>query len=38
VGEALSGWPVAAREAGVPKDRIVAIGAAHRLDCIPPAG
>lgn len=35
VGEALSGWPAAARKAGVPEDRIAAIGAAHRLDCIP---
>jgi serine/threonine-protein kinase HipA len=35
VGEALSGWPTAARKAGVPEDRIAAIGAAHRLDCIP---
>ena len=35
VGAALAGWPGAAREAGVPEDRIAAIGAAHRLDCIP---
>ena len=35
VGEALGGWPQAARKAGVPGDRIAAIGGSHRLDCIP---
>ena len=35
VGDALAGWPAAAGEAGVPADRIAAVGAAHRLDCIP---
>ncbi len=35
VGAALEGWPAAAGEAGVPPDRITAIGAHHRLDCVP---
>ncbi|MCP3960627.1 MAG: type II toxin-antitoxin system HipA family toxin [bacterium] len=36
VGDALAGWPETARAAGVPEDRIRAIGSAFRLDCVPP--
>jgi serine/threonine-protein kinase HipA len=35
VGQALSGWPPLARASGVPADRVRAIGAAFRTDCIP---
>ena len=35
VGEALARWPEAGRAAGVPEDRIRAIGSAFRLDCVP---
>ncbi len=36
VGEALAGWPEAARASGVPEDRIRAVGEAFRLGCVPP--
>ncbi len=35
VGEALAVWPRTAAAAGVPEDRIRAIGGAFRLDCVP---
>ena len=37
VGEALATWPGLARDAGVPEGRIREIGAAFRLDCVPPS-
>ncbi len=37
VADALAGWPHLAREAGVPEDRISAIGNAFRLRCVPPS-
>jgi serine/threonine-protein kinase HipA len=35
VGDALAGWPRFARDAGVPENRISAIGDAFRLNCVP---